>query len=330
MDTGLKISQWMTFKICRLRFKLIRKSILIEKNTGDAKEKQQQYAYLFTIDQVNGQIKRLLERLELQQPASFHQCIVNRTTTQKHSVRELPENVLDSKIIAPRFVSALGYDVPEVIQYGVKAEELRFSPGIVIKPVDSCTSKGVYIYHNPEFIYEVKTNKRFNTEDSLKTKLNDYINLNNEDSWITEKYIYGEDGRAPVDLKFYSFYGEVPLIVEVMREPDTKYCYWNANREQIDVGKKKEHSFTGDGFEESHLEIIKKISLEIPAPFTRIDFLKGRDGFFFGEFTSYPGGNHRFMQKYDTQLGHEYLKAEARLQQDLIDGKPFETYKKFC
>src|SRR5699024_12457653 len=68
-------------------------------------------------------------------------------------------------------------------------------------------------------------------------------------------------------------------------------------------------------------------SSEIPVPFLRIDFLRGEDGLIFGEFTPKPGNYDEFDERTDQLLGDYFLDAEARLVDDLLNGKQFGAYK---
>lgn len=62
----------------------------------------------------------------------------------------------------------------------------------------------------------------------------------------------------------------------------------------------------------------------------RIDFLKSKNGMVFGEFTPRPGGYEQFNDEIDRWLGEYFLKAEGRLVIDLLNGKNFDYYKRFC
>ncbi len=52
------------------------------------------------------------------------------------------------------------------------------------------------------------------------------------DEWMIEELIY-ENRREKVparDVKFYCFYGKVGIILEIVREPEVRHCWWNAER----------------------------------------------------------------------------------------------------
>ncbi len=72
----------------------------------------------------------------------------------------------------------------------------------------------------------------------------------------------------------------------------------------------------------------ERISLEIPAPFIRIDFIRRAAGLYFCEFTPRPGSVGAFNRKYDHLLGVKFHEAEARLYNDLMSGKEFIVFNK--
>ncbi|PIB49322.1 teichuronopeptide biosynthesis, partial [Pseudomonas sp. 2588-5] len=85
--------------------------------------------------------------------------------------------------------------------------------------------------------------------------------------------------------------------------------------------------FEGEGFTKGELELVEKLSAELPVPFMRIDFLKTSKELVFGEFTPKPGNYDEFNQKTDQSLGEMYLEAEYKLIDDLINGKKFSCFK---
>lgn len=74
---------------------------------------------------------------------------------------------------------------------------------------------------------------------------------------------------------------------------------------------------------------MRDLSLQIPAPFVRIDLLQGKDRHTIGEFTARPGNFYRYGRKLDLKLGDMALAAQARLQRDLLAGKDFAAYRRF-
>ncbi|MGM0457582.1 MAG: ATP-grasp fold amidoligase family protein, partial [Cyanobacteriota bacterium] len=150
-----------------------------------------------------------------------------------------------------------------------------------------------------------------------------------EDKWIVQELIYEDAERTQParDLKFYCFYGEVALILEICRFPEKQFCWWNAKLEQIETGLYEDKRFTGAGVTPEQIKFAASMSAKIPTPFIRIDFLKGWQGLVFCEFAAlFPGEYHGLTDSIDTWLGNCFLDAEGRLMEDLLKGKRFEEY----
>ena len=97
----------------------------------------------------------------------------------------------------------------------------------------------------------------------------------------------------------------------------------------MQTGKYEEEEFLGSGISRQHIELAEKISLRIPVPFIRIDFLKSKDGPVFGEFTPKPGNFQGFDAETDAWLGKEFAEARGRLVADLMKGKTFTEFDAF-
>jgi hypothetical protein len=150
--------------------------------------------------------------------------------------------------------------------------------------------------------------------------------------WFLEELILeNEQERTPAsDIKFYCFYGKVGLILEITRVPKPSYCWWTATGERVRTGKYDEDLFKGEGVNQSEIDLAASISLKIPAPFVRIDFLRSHEGLIFGEFTPKPGNYDEFDEPTDKWIGDYFLKAQGNLIKDLLDGKDFKEYKQLA
>ena len=114
--------------------------------------------------------------------------------------------------------------------------------------------------------------------------------------------------------------------MEISRYPELKYCWWTVNGERVRTGKYNNDLFKGKGCTEEEIELANQISLTIPAPFIRIDFLRSNNGLVFGEFTPKPGNYDEFDEATDKWLGDYFMEAEGRLLQDLLNGKKFSYF----
>lgn len=271
------------------------------------------------------------EKVTLHQAASFRGSLTARMR-KLQLTGSLPEMVLDDKKIAYKFMKMLHIRSPRIDEKVYKLNEIEERENIVIKPVDGAGARGVYLVYQNDDIIDVREAKsvpnftvlRRNMERDLETGRVD------TDAWLVEELIT-EDAKAHIparDVKFYCFYGKVGIILEIVRYPELKYCWWTATGERISTGKYQYSSFKGKGVTEEEIKMAEEISREIPAPFIRIDFLRGEETLVFGELTPKPGNYDEFDTLTDKWLGDFYLEAEARLEQDLLSGKEFHYYKR--
>ncbi|PWD87744.1 ATP-grasp fold amidoligase family protein [Ignatzschineria cameli] len=143
---------------------------------------------------------------------------------------------------------------------------------------------------------------------------------------MVEELLVGESSIAR-DIKCYSFYGEVGLILETKRMPQIERCWYDADLNYVDIGKYSNRLFKGS--RDDLLELIKvanKLSSELPSPFVRIDFLYCNGQFYVGEFTPLPGSFWIINQEWDEKLGVLFGQASVRLAHDISLGKIFNNY----
>jgi hypothetical protein len=258
-------------------------------------------------------------------PVSFKTALVNRSYQKSVSIPA--EWVINDKLVAAEFAKNLSLKRPVMLQGPVSYDKIQIKPGIVIKPLYGSGTKAVYFLKEDLRIIEAASNETLQSVEEMYERLENYTAITGYDDWLVEEYVNGESKEHIRDLKFYCFYGKTGIIHEVKRLPVARHCWWDASGNEIITGKLKNRRFKGDGFSDEDLALAEKVSLEIPAPFIRIDFLKGKDGLYFGEFTPRPGGYHTFNKQTDLLMGHLYLEAEARLTSDLLNGKSFDAYK---
>lgn len=272
----------------------------------------------------------IAEPIPIQSAASFRGSLSMRMRkTQLQG--NLPEWPLDDKQTAYTFVENLNVSTPEMEGTVYTLETIPAQEGVVIKPADGAGARGVYLVHTLEDIFDVKDSTTLSSWSELIDHMQKDLQTEavENDSWIVEQLVYESkrEKRPARDLKFYSFYGKVGLILEIVRDPEVRQCWWTVEGERIGTGKYEESLFHGLGVTEEEIHLAKKISSEIPVPFLRIDFLRGEEGLVFGEFTPKPGNYDEFDERTDQLLGDYFLDAEARLVEDLLQGKEFRAYK---
>lgn len=265
-------------------------------------------------------------------PASSYRASLNMRMREHQLLGTLPEMLLDDKKLAYQFMNRLNIRTPEVSESTYTLEEIPEKNGIAIKPIDGAGARGVYLVYNNNDIIDIKQSKTIANWQVLRKNMERDIESGrvSRNEWFIEELILEEKAnKVPArDIKFYCFYGKVALILEIVRYPEIKYCWWTASGERIGTGKYDESLFKGNGVTNAEIEMAKVISAEIPSPFIRIDFLRSDEGLVFGEFTPKPGNYDEFDIPTDKWLGDYFIEAQGRLTNDLINGKEFSHYKK--
>ncbi|MBU5594378.1 CapA family protein [Amphibacillus sp. MSJ-3] len=261
---------------------------------------------------------------------SFREIVVEKSKLRKMGYQEYSW-CLDNKIDAYKFADRVGFRRPKTDSKVYKLEELpNLTPPIVIKPVRSTGSLGVYLVFNDNKILSVREAKYLNSWDELLNDATEKLkkNIIRADKWFIEELILeNKDSEiATTNLKFHVFYGKVLFVQEESPEHWHKYCFWDENMNLVQLGKYEDKFYMGNGFNKKDLESIQSLSLKIPSPFARIDTLIGTDGLVLGEITPRVGQFHTFNDEWDKKLGEAYVDAEARIKKDLLKGKKFEEF----
>ncbi|SDJ27362.1 CapA family protein [Natribacillus halophilus] len=279
------------------------------------------------------------QKIPVTNSLSFQDIMVEKSAMRKLGYRDYAWNI-DRKTKAQIFADSIGLRTPKSDHKVYRFDELKGIEGpVVVKPVQSTGSKGVYLIFNNNVIFSAFEGKYLSNWDEIEAEMKDDLNAVKQgqpskqlvkDEWFVEELILKSPGSTepPLDYKFYCFYGELLFVLEANRQDSSQFSTWDADGNFIKTGWHDEKARPGVGFSQEDAEITKKASLEIPSPFVRFDMLKGHDGLVFGEATPRPGGFHRFNKKYDRKLGQAYKEAEARLTRDLLRGKKFEAFIK--
>lgn len=237
--------------------------------------------------------------------------------------------ILDNKLTAYQFAADLGLQIPITRLHTVPHRDLHLSSGTVVKPLDGIMSRGVYIIGN-DAIVDLPRNLTLPSTDALRQSIAEDVASGDvaEDAWIEERLIFSDhDPSAPArDIKFYCFYGVVGLALETVRSPDVQRCWYGSDGQPTRTGKYTDRLFAGNGIPEGYMELAQRISLAVPAPFLRIDFLASPDGPVLNEFTPKPGGASQFNSSTDRRLGKLMVSSAGRLHTDLVNGKKFPEF----
>jgi hypothetical protein len=264
--------------------------------------------------------------------ASFRRMLFQQTLRDRLGGRSIAY-AINEKGVAAELADALGIARPRQSS-PMPAERLlahcreRRGEGCVVKPARGAGSAGVFVVRADADVIEVEKAKPLGGLAGMARRLEELLASGRvgQDSWRVEDIV--GDGSGPAgDLKFYSFYGKVSLVLEIERVPRTRHCWWGADGVPVSTGKYEDSAFQGAGFTPEQRRLVEGISARLPVPFMRIDFLRGRDGLMFGEFTPRPGQFHLFAPATDRRLGTDFLRAEGRLVHDLLAGKRFPEFE---
>jgi hypothetical protein len=278
--------------------------------------------------------------------SSFRRSIY--LNTRRNQLAQAKASFLGRKLPSYAFMDILGVRRPktsDLFTSSTAAEHvargLENWGALVVKPAQSFSAVGAYVVTADGGIMIVRDRVALESIDALLASMRGQVRTRplpmdewfdgrvGKDEWFAEELITDDKtvARPAGDLKFYVFYGEVVIVHETQRYPEKRYCWWNAAGERIDTGIYKDIAFDGYGFTSEQLRIAESVGAEIPLPFIRIDFLRTRTNFAFGEFGMTPGKFTRFDPHLDQMLGECYLSAEGRLYRDLLEGKKFAAYR---
>lgn len=274
------------------------------------------------------------ERFRIGRGLSFKAMLVQDSELRKTLGLPVASWLLDQKVSAYRFVDAIGLRRPKADLETYRFDDLSFEPPMVIKPRQSTGSKGCYLIYSETDILHVRDGEQLGSYEAMRSHAHHLMQPDRRgrelpDHWIFEEMILEDyEARTPArDLKYFCFYGEVALILEVVRENgESRYSFLTPERANVTPGGWEYEYFEGDGTTDDEIELAREVSLQIPHAFCRIDMLKGEDGLVFGEFTPRPGGYHRFNGEWDRKLGEAWARAQHRLQLDLLAGKTFDPF----
>jgi hypothetical protein len=278
-------------------------------------------------------------RAPLVQADSFFRSIVVRR--RKRQLGPIPEKHIGiSKVKDQLFAESVGMRTPRVLYSGT----FEGIPGHVrtntmLKPQVSSGSKGAFYVFDASNIYSIQYKKALGSWDELSQSVRKQFGEDalNEREWLVQELILEVGDRPARDMKFYAFYGQIGLIQEVDRYGAMQYEFFNEDFTVAVCGRDHEPRFTDPadtvtdkgGLSDAKLETVRRASLEIPAPFMRLDFLNGVTELVFTECSGAPGMSNSLNNEYDELLGRYYHEAEVRLENDLLDGKRFDGYRRF-
>lgn len=282
-------------------------------------------------DMAHRQLTRIRsKRLDLPQALSFQGNLVRSWATHRRG-SNLPGVELDNKMVAYEFIDRLsGVRRPTGSMTASRLRDLDFQAPQVIKAAKATGARGVFLAFSDHKIVHVQDKTRLNSESEFREfaqKLIAHRKWPIPDRWFTEELILESEGVPARDLKFYTFYGRVELVMEIVRYPAEAAgeTFWDRDGKYLETGQ-PERPVQSVGITTEQVEQVEAISREIPRPYMRIDMLNGAEETVFGEFTPRSGSFEKFSPHMDRRLGEAWADAEARLMWDFLEGKNFEAF----
>lgn len=272
----------------------------------------------------------------LERSVSFHSLMM-QAAAEKHFRMSDYSWKLDDKKKAYDFSDLINVRRPDSDPTLSKFDEINEpTKPTVIKPAAGTGARGVIFYYSPDNIVLLNGNVKFSSWDEMTSYVGANVLYSKDNifgikgEWSTEEFILEDDEKkTPArDLKFYTFYGKVFFVLEILRGENVRHCFWSRNGKHLRyTGQYENEDWRGDGVTEEQIKYVEDVSLKIPTPFMRIDMLKGDGEMVLGEFTPRPGQWDRFNQEYDFKLGKQFMHARRRLLDDLLHGKDFHEFR---
>ena len=256
---------------------------------------------------------------------------VTKHLTELHG-RKAVQSVFQ-KVQGPQLATQLGLKVAERYQTNVRFQDLDPAPGSIIKPTADSGSQGVIIYGHDGTLKNLLSKETYTDLAAALAWLRRAMDDRKVSSrrFHVEELLVGPDGNIPHDIKFYTFYGELGVTLEIKRHTEKKlHSFYDSAGEEVVTGKYPNALFCGEGIPAEWGELAREVSSKFPRPFLRLDCYRTSKGLYYGEFTPTPGGFEGFNLEWDRILGENYARAQARLTSDLIAGKEFPEYKEFA
>lgn len=247
------------------------------------------------------------------------------------------QSPLLDKTYARELASALGVlHVPRLFAAGKLKEVWVFvrgrlnTGGFVIKPAEGSGSSSVFRF-SAGSIERVSKGELTRVHHALAV-CEAYNKRTKSNNWVVEELV-----KAPMDVKFYCFYGKVVMIRQGLKH--TGFAIFDQKLQMLSNDVFIEPYGSAWAWKDSDITIpraypkviarMREVSSQIPLPFIRIDLLYDGSKFYFGEFTTLPGEFRKFSSVWNYRLGKEFSAAAGRLAIDIFNGKDFPPYREY-
>lgn len=247
-----------------------------------------------------------------------------------------PEYVVQDKEMAFAFADILGVRRPKLFKAQQRIEDIQYRSGLALKPPKGSASNGVYLLRDEKTAIDVRRGIALPNRRAIRDAMRDDVLQKRIplEVWNVEELVRDDSTPSGLanDWNFHCFYGEIVRMGHIQRYPQKLNHGIDHNGEPArwhQLDQSIPHDPTPRTPPPAFLKLAKRISLALPAPYIRVDLLTSNEGPVLMELTARPGVLHLFDRTTDQALGEALLRAEARLEADLLAGKEFKAYAKF-
>lgn len=251
----------------------------------------------------------------------------------EHDIAE-PVMSADAKLDGRSFAESLGVSVPQLLCEPTKLGEVPFDSlpdEFVLKPILGHSSRGVFLLRRVgERKFEsLLDQSEIWTVDDIERRYQEWRAGSLTDIVIVEQLLatqVGEKLVAPVDWRFFCFYGKVGLVMGrdghgYRAGSRVRFRFFDDEWNDQGVVRLDVRHDSGIELPDHHGEMMRtaeRLSAAIPRAMVRIDLFSAPSGVYFGEVTPAPGGDFSLTDDQDRRLGELWEHAEARLAAEAI------------
>jgi len=200
---------------------------------------------------------------------------------------------------------------------------------VVIKSAFGAASRGVFPLRRVDGGWRIADQESTVPSQQLTANIADLVARGTiRPPFAAEEYLDDGSGGPPTDVKAYTFYGEVPLVIlrrsEEHGNPNAG-LYRVVDVQGADLldeyyGKPTDPTIPLPGSLAELFDVASRVSIAIRAPYSRIDLYDLNGRIVFGEVTPRPGSTGWFSAELDVVMGEAWERAQVRLWRDIANG----------
>lgn len=222
---------------------------------------------------------------------------------------------------------SLGVDIPHQLGRWDRPDQIAWDDlpdHVVVKCAHGSTGRGVFPLRRARDGWQIATQSTVVSSAEIVRRFLELEAAGRiRGPFGAEEFLEGVDGPGslPVDVKAYTFYGEVPALLlcrrhEFGRQRANRYRYVDATGHDLEglmEGSPTDLTILPPSNLDEIVETAARLSIGFAMPFLRIDLYGIGSRVVFGEVTPRPGGEEWFGPELDTAFGAAWESARARL-----------------